>query len=99
MLRRYCISAILSLVCLVAGAQSAPLVARFDPANGVLPTPNNLLFAGSVDGTLNIPVADPSDPASATVQALNALDGFSTTGPMIATFSSALDPASLVAGR
>ena len=98
MLRRYCISAILSLVCLVAGAQSAPLVARFDPANGVLPTPNNLLFAGSVDGTLNIPVADPSDPASATVQALNALDGFSTTGPMIATFSSALDPASLVAG-
>ncbi|MEZ5590525.1 MAG: lipase [Gammaproteobacteria bacterium] len=98
MLRRYCISAILSIICLTAGAQTAPPVARFDPANGVLPTPNNLLFAGSVDGTLNIPVTDPSDPASATVQALNALDGFSTTGPMIATFSSALDPASLVAG-
>ena len=80
-------------------AQNAPLIAQFDPATGVLPTPNNLLFSGSQDGTLNIPIADPSDPASATLQALNALDGFSTVAPAVATFSAAVDPSTLIAGE
>jgi len=80
-----------------AGAQS--LIAQFDPANGILPTPNNLLFSGSTDGTLNIPIADPADPSSATVNAVNALDGFSTSAPAIARFSAALDPNSLIAGE
>ncbi len=49
----------------------------FDPSNGVLSVPNDLLFSGSKDGTLNLPVADPdniSDPTTA----LSRLDGWST---------------------
>ena len=80
-------------------AQNTPIIAQFDPTNGTLPTPTNLLFSGSQDGTLNIPIADPSDPASATLQALNTLDGFSTVAPAVATFSAALDAATLSAGE
>lgn len=72
--------------------------ARFDPANGVLPFPNNLLFSGSVDGTLNIPVADATDYSNPQV-ALNALDGFSTLAPITAQLSSTIDSATLVAGE
>ncbi len=39
---------------------STPIVASarivFDPANGVLSVPNDLLFSGTLDGTLNIPI-------------------------------------------
>ncbi len=72
--------------------------ARFDPANGVIPFPNNLLFSGSTDGTLNIPVADTADYSDPQV-ALNALDGFSTVAPITAQFSSGIDSATLVAGE
>ncbi len=34
--------------------------ARFDPSNSIIPFPNNLLFSGTVDGTLEIPF-DPAD--------------------------------------
>ncbi|MCG6867940.1 MAG: hypothetical protein LJE91_04185, partial [Gammaproteobacteria bacterium] len=48
-----------------------------DPANPRLPFPTNLLFSGSLDGTLNAPV--PAGPGQAMlVNALNAIDGFST---------------------
>ncbi|MFO1351480.1 MAG: Ig-like domain-containing protein [Gammaproteobacteria bacterium] len=73
-------------------------VAQFDPAAGVIPTPNNLLFNGSTDGTLNIPIIDPNSPSSAVLNALNALDGFSTVAPGVATFSAAIDPATVRAG-
>lgn len=93
---------LLLLACTVTGLLHAQptgsFVAEFDPTNGTLPYPSNLLFSGSTDGTLNIPIADPGDPASATVRALNQLDGFSTVAPLVATFSAAIDPASVQAG-
>lgn len=54
----------------------------FDPANGVLSAPNDLLFSGSTDGTLAIPVADPTNFADPTV-AINALDGWSVSTPFV----------------
>ncbi len=75
----------------------------FNPGGGELPFPNDLLFSGSEDGTLNIPLeidanglpADPSDP----VIALNQLDGFSTVAPISATATEALDPATVALGQ
>ena len=58
----------------------------FDPANGNLNIPNDLLMLPGDDGffdyTLNIPVADPTnfgDPQNA----LNILDGWSTNQPFV----------------
>ena len=68
--------------------------ASFDPSNSVIPFPNNLLFAGSVDGTLNIPVADETNLSDPQV-ALNAVDGFSTVAPMSSGFSTAIDASSI----
>ena len=79
-------------------AAAAPPQARFDPANAVIPFPNSLLFAGSEDGTINIPVADPAAPGSASTVALNQMDGFSTTAPIVAQLSREVDPATLVLG-
>ncbi|MFK7955272.1 MAG: hypothetical protein AB8B96_04195 [Lysobacterales bacterium] len=67
------------------------LTATFDAAAGVVPLPNNLLFSGTTDLTLNLPIADPSDPAAAPLQAINALDGWGTTTPWQAGFASAAD--------
>lgn len=59
----------------------------FDPGNKtspVLSTPNDLIFNGTVDGTLNMPkeevdgTSDYTDPQ----MALGALDGWSTTSPI-----------------
>ncbi len=72
--------------------------ARFDPANGILPFPNNLLFSGSTDGTLNIPVIAPDNYNDPKV-AMNALDGFSTVAPISAQFSSSIDSATLIGGE
>ncbi len=74
----------------VVKASPAP---AFSPAEGG-PTTNNLLFAGTTDGTLNIPNPD-NNPVLA---ALNTLDGFSTTNPIVTHFSTPLDPASLAIG-
>jgi Pla-1/cef family extracellular lipase len=56
----------------------------FDPANGNLNIPNDLLMLPSdgavFDYTINIPVADPSD-FSDPQNALNVLDGWSSTHP------------------
>lgn len=61
-----------------------PIVASarvvFDPSNGVLSVPNDLLFSGSQDGTLNLPVSDPNDFSDPTVS-MSALDGWSTSNP------------------
>ncbi len=70
-------------------------VASFDPSNSVIPFPNNLLFTGTTDGTLNIPVTDATDFSNPQV-ALNTLDGFSTIAPISTSFSTAIDSNSLV---
>jgi pimeloyl-ACP methyl ester carboxylesterase len=72
-------------------------VANFDPANGVIPFPNNLLLSGTTDLTLNIPVEDASDFSDPKV-AMNALDGFSTTAPWSAGFTAPIDASTLAAG-
>lgn len=66
----------------------------FDPANGVIPFPNSLLFGA--DGTVNAPAdaTNPADPALA----LNQMDGFSTTSPLSAGLSEAVDPATVLLG-
>lgn len=69
-------------------------VSGFDPANGVIPFPNNLLLQGTTDLTLNIPV-DPTAPDAGPKLAMNALDGFSTTAPWSMTFSAPIDAASI----
>jgi dienelactone hydrolase len=78
----------------VTGIQTA----RFDPTNGVIPFPNNLLLSGSTDLTINNPVANPAnfgDPAVA----LSALDGFSTVAPWSTGFSVNVNPATVIPGN
>lgn len=79
------------------GPVTAVLTAQFDPANGVLPFPNNLLLSGSGDLTLNPPVADPTDFGDPAV-ALSALDGFSTVAPWSFSFDRPIDPSTVVPG-
>jgi len=68
-----------------------------DPAvPSVLPSPNNAAFAGTLDGTLNIPVLDPNDLTDPLV-AINALDGFSTVASSTTAFAEALDAATVAA--
>ena len=76
---------------------TAVITARFDPSNGVVPFPTNLLLSGTTDLTLNIPVANPANFGDPKV-AMNALDGFSTVSPMTTSFSTPPRPSSLVAG-
>jgi len=72
-------------------------VANFDPTNSIIPFPDDLLFTGSTDGTLNIPVVDPADFTDPKV-AMNALDGFSTIAPISTTFATAANAATIIAG-
>lgn len=80
------------------------LTAAYDPLGGVFPLPFNLLFSGTTDGTLNPPVADPTNYADPLV-ALSALDGFSTTERWVTSFTDfngqpgQIDPGSVVAGE
>ena len=71
----------------------------FNPVEGIIPSATNLLFLGSTDGTLNIPI-DPLESAGAQAlkATLNELDGFSTISPITVEFSTSLDPDSVVAG-
>lgn len=112
--RRALASAGLLLVTLLAGQATAAsyqvpgnndgstvtgiITANFDPSNGVVPFPTNLLLQGTTDLTINIPVANPNDYSDPQV-ALNALDGFSTVAPWTTTFSAPLDPGSVIPGR
>lgn len=83
------------------------LTASYDPLNQVFPLPINLLFQGTMDGTLNTDVllgADPTDFGDPFV-ALAAMDGFSTTERWTTTFRDfpgargAIDPTSVVPGQ
>ncbi len=82
-------------------AQRNPPQALFspDPSAPVLPFPNNLFFADSDDGTLNLPLAPGDDETLANPRvALNQMDGFSTTSPISTTVSESLNPESLLVG-
>jgi len=74
-----------------------PTVVVFAPSMSDIPVPNDLLFAGSTDATLDIPVADPLD-ASDPLVALNALDGWSTSAPFVVRFSRDIALSTVVAG-
>jgi pimeloyl-ACP methyl ester carboxylesterase len=93
------------------------LTAGFDPgatfsASGepVLPFPTSLLYTGTTDLTLNIPVDDPSDYGDPAV-ALSSLDGYSTIEKWVVSFSNgtpgnydnaipgSIDPSSVVPGQ
>jgi pimeloyl-ACP methyl ester carboxylesterase len=67
-------------------------VALFQPLAGILPYPFDVYFAGSTDGTLNIQPPNALMPNQA---AINALDGFSTTGSIRERFNGPIDAASL----
>ncbi|MGK0229071.1 MAG: pimeloyl-ACP methyl ester carboxylesterase [Gammaproteobacteria bacterium] len=82
-------------------AADSPPQALFspDPSAPVLPFPNSLFFTGTLDGTLNIPVAATADQSLSNPSiALNQSDGFSTTSPLVTAVSESLDPASLLIG-
>ena len=66
--------------------------ALFQPSAGLLPYPYDVYFAGSTDGTLNIQPANALIPAQ---DALNALDGFSTTAVIRERFAGPIDASSL----
>ncbi|MFT3839260.1 MAG: hypothetical protein QM723_19920 [Myxococcaceae bacterium] len=80
--------------------------AVFDPANGVIPFPNDLVYDQSTNH-VNLPVPAGAPPAlQQLIAGLNTLDGFSTTAPTVsenADYQGAidighLDPASFDAG-
>ncbi|MCZ8133357.1 MAG: hypothetical protein O9284_19000 [Steroidobacteraceae bacterium] len=67
--------------------------ALFQPGQGILPYPTDLLLNGSSDGTIN----GPSLAVQPNGVSVNALDGFSTTADITVRFSSAVDAASAAA--
>lgn len=78
------------------------MAATYAPSTGSIPVPNDLLFGGSTDLTLNIPVADATDFSNPSV-AISSLDGWSATAPFSMSFSSldpsvSVNPASVVGG-
>ncbi|MCK0536472.1 hypothetical protein [Alcanivorax quisquiliarum] len=73
---------------------------RFDPGGSDLPFNNDLIFltpanseGDAFDGTANI--AQPSNPV---IDAVNALDGFSTNAPFDILISGSVNPASVIGG-
>ncbi|WP_251359296.1 hypothetical protein [Kangiella sp. TOML190] len=73
----------------------------YSPGGGNIPVPNDLLFLGTEDLTLNIPSDDPTDTADP-INAINALDGWSTHAPFTISFNdngAALDVSSVVGGQ
>lgn len=62
----------------------------FDPSNGEIPAPTNILL-GENDGTLDLPVGDPNSAKAATRIALNGLDGWGTHSPLSFEFSLPVD--------
>src|SRR5207302_7545972 len=79
--------------------------AVFDPANSVIPFPNNLLLGSNGKVNLPIPAGAPASQVQL-ITGLNTLDGFSTTAPIVSENSDskgaidigAIDPATLSDG-
>ncbi len=80
-----------------AGSFVPRVVPVYEPSASDLPLPNDLLFAGTADLTLNIPVLDPEDGADPPV-AMNTQDGWSVGAPFSVSFSGAIDVTSAVPG-
>ena len=78
-------------------AKEAGAYIIFDSAASDIPYPNNILFAGSTDGTLNIPY-DPAAPDASVKFALDALDGFSTSSPISVSFNGDVNATTLIGG-
>jgi len=70
----------------------------FDTKHSDIPYPNNILFAGSDDTTLNIPIPDPTASDAAVKSALNSLDGFSTSSPITVSFNGEINASTLITG-
>jgi len=69
----------------------------YSPSLGDIPVPNDVLFKDTIDATLNFPTA--SDPAQQPLfDALNSLDGWSTTAPLSFHFDAPIDAGTVVAG-
>ncbi|GGJ05426.1 lipase [Shewanella hanedai] len=66
-----------------------------DPAKRTLPVPNDLLFSGTSDGTINMSgeMADGTSDYTDPSMAIGALDGWSTTSPISITVELASDHA------
>jgi len=75
--------------------QSATFKALYNLQTGYVPWPNDAFFAGTTDGTLNIPAPLNAPPFTTMGAELNTLDGFSTSAPMDTSFDNAIDGASL----
>ncbi|MEE4246721.1 MAG: hypothetical protein V2I33_15020 [Kangiellaceae bacterium] len=78
-------------------------VATWFPAEGDIPVPNDILFGGTEDLTINLPVADPNDFGDP-LNAISTLDGWSTTAPISIGFSNpdetiTLDATTVVPGQ
>ena len=77
-------------------------VATYNPSGGAIPIPNDLLFSGSVDGTINIaPALDENGnplPVPEPLLSLSSVDGASTVAPILMNFSRAISGTSLVPG-
>lgn len=86
-------------------AVPARMAATYAPSTGSLPLPNDLLFGGSLDLTINVPaslVPDEQD-FSNPLAAVSTLDGWSATAAFPIDFTSTdanlnIDPASVVGG-
>ncbi len=68
-------------------------VTTFDPANNVIPFPNDLLLAnrGTANQHVNLPIPD-GGPTQALFQALDTLDGFANSTPVVSENSDTLGP-------
>ena len=80
------------------GIEEESAHAVYSPSTGNIPVPNDLLYSGTLDLTINVPVADPTD-TSNPANALNALDGWSTVAPFTIPFSAPIDPSTAVPGQ
>lgn len=73
----------------------------FDPANNIIPFPNDILFVdqsnGTTDGGLHLPVPPDAGALTELYMGLNTLDGFSTTAPIISENGDGTGP--LIGGR
>lgn len=87
-------------------AASSQAAVRFAPSSSDLPFPTDLLFSGTVDGSINVPGVANTDSSATPVAAaladpqvaLNTMDGFSTTSPIIFKITGAVDTSAILAG-
>jgi pimeloyl-ACP methyl ester carboxylesterase len=65
--------------------------AEYNPATLRLPFPNDAFFAGSTDGTLNLPVETAQYYVTTMRTELNTLDGWGTSAPMNTLYDAPID--------